>query len=298
MVKSSPYCIDSSRTTPTSSTGYKMMLSLSQHICKLYNLPMIIYTDILQLRHQLETIILPNIPENESLIILLDSIDQLDPDSYTCTWLPEAFPENVKCIVSTLPKHGSILTYLQIAMKHDEQHPQRTEHLLVSVPPFLASTVEVVYHDWLTMKQRSLSEEQRVFIRDMMKERTEILPLFMKLIFDIVSTWHSYDTIDVEFKKLKSVDDCIRYLFNYLQKIHNPLLFRRAICYMTASRNGISQNELEDVLSLDDDVLKSVFEHYIPPVRRIPGILWTRIRNDLEEYITEKEADDAPVIYW
>ena len=44
--------------------------------------------------------------------------------------------------------------------------------------------------------------------------------------------------------------------------------------------------------------LKSVFQHYIPPVRRIPGILWTRIRNDLDEYITEKEIDDAPVIYW
>ncbi|CAF3283854.1 unnamed protein product, partial [Rotaria sp. Silwood2] len=72
----------------------------------------------------------------------------------------------------------------------------------------------------------------------------------------------------------------------------------RAICYMTACRNGISQNELEDVLSLDDEVLASVFQHYIPPVRRLPGILWTRIRNDLDEYITEKEADDSSVIFW
>ncbi|CAF2768622.1 unnamed protein product [Rotaria sp. Silwood2] len=67
---------------------------------------------------------------------------------------------------------------------------------------------------------------------------------------------------------------------------------------MTACRNGISQNELEDVLSLDDEVLASVFQHYIPPVRRLPGILWTRIRNDLDEYITEKEADDSSVIFW
>lgn len=275
-----------------------MMLCLSQHICKLYQIPMIPYTDILQLRHQLETTIFPNIPRNEYLLILLDSIDQLDPESYFCNWLPEMFPPNIKCIVSTLPTHGSILSSLKLIIKHDEKNPQWTEHLLVSVPPFEPSTVETVYHNWLAMKQRSLSEEQRMFIRDMMKEKTEILPLFMKLIFDIVSTWHSYDSIHPEFKRLKSVDDCIRYLFNYLQTIHNPLLFRRALCYMTACRNGISQNELEDVLSLDDEVLKSVYEHYIPPVRRIPGILWTRIRNDLEEYITEKEADDAPVIYW
>ena len=120
----------------------------------------------------------------------------------------------------------------------------------------------------------------------------------MKLIFDVVCTWHSYDPIDDELRNLESVDHCIKYLFNHLKTIHNGLLFSRSICYMTACRNGISQNELEDVLSLDDDVLKSVFQHYIPPVRRVPGILWTRIRNDLDEYITEKEADDSCVIYW
>ncbi|CAF5208282.1 unnamed protein product, partial [Rotaria magnacalcarata] len=138
---------------------------------------------------------------------------------------------------------------------------------------------------------------QRSFIRELMK-KAQILPLYMKLIFDIILTWHSYDPIDANLKKLNSVDDCIRYLFNYLKTVHNSLLFTRAVCYMTACRNGISQNELEDVLSLDDDVLKSVFQHYIPPIRRIPGILWTRIRNDLEEYITEKEADDSSVVYW
>ncbi|CAF4906241.1 unnamed protein product, partial [Rotaria sp. Silwood2] len=165
-----------------------------------------------------------------------------------------------------------------------------TEHLLVTVPPFEVSTVEIVYNDWLAMKKRSLSDEQRLFIRDLMEERNEILPLYMKLVFDIILTWHSYDSINIELKKLRNVDDCIRYLFNHLEKVHNRLLFIRAICYMTSCRNCISQNELEDVLSLDDEVLESVFQHYIPPVRRLPGILWTRIRNDLDEYITEKRS--------
>ncbi|CAF2915718.1 unnamed protein product [Rotaria sp. Silwood2] len=140
--------------------------------------------------------------------------------------------------------------------------------------------------------------KQRSFIRQLMEVRTEILPLFMKLIFDIISTWHSYDSIDDQLKTLCHVDNCIRYLFNQLQKKHNSILFHRALCCMTACRNGISQNELEDVLSLDNDVLKSVSQHYIPPVLRLPGILWTRIRNDLDEYITEKEIDDSSVIYW
>ncbi|CAF4641417.1 unnamed protein product [Rotaria sp. Silwood2] len=284
-------------TTPTSSTVYKTIRSISQHICKLYNLSMQIYPDVLQLRYQLESNLLMYIPNDEYLIILLDSIDQLETDAYDCQWLPALFPKNVKCIVSAIPDHGNILANLKGIINYNSFLPNDTEHLLVNVPPFEASTVDIVYNDWLSMKQRSLSDEQRSFIRDLMKERTEILPLYMKLVFDIILTWHSYDLIDFELRKLKNVDDCIRYLFNHLTKIHNNILFRRAICYMTACRNGISQNELEDVLSLDDDVLKSVFQHYIPPIRRLPGILWTRIRNDLDEYITEKEVDDSSVIY-
>ncbi|CAF3372692.1 unnamed protein product [Rotaria sp. Silwood1] len=285
-------------TTPPSSTIYKTMLSISKHICALYHLPMEIYPDVIKLRYQLETSLFMQIPDNEYLIILLDSIDQLQTDGYDCQWLPGLFPKNVKCIVSTLPDHGNILSNLQMIINHNPSMPKDTEHLLVLVSPFQASTVEIVYNDWLAMKQRSLSNEQRSFIQNLMAERTEILPLFMKLVFDIILTWHSYDFIDFELRKLKSVDDCIRYLFNHLKTVHNPILFHRAICYMTACRSGISQNELEDVLSLDDDVLKSVFQHYIPPVRRLPGILWTRIRNDLDEYITEKEVDDSSVIYW
>ena len=33
-------------------------------------------------------------------------------------------------------------------------------------------------------------------------------------------------------------------------------------------------------------------------VRRIPPILWTKIRRELQEYFTEHEADGARVIVW
>jgi hypothetical protein len=239
----------------------------------------------------LELNLLSKIPDNEYLVILLDSIDQLDSDAYDCKWLPKHFPSNVKCIISTLPYHEKIFENLKIILTTDG-------NIFINVPPFEPTTVEKVYNDWLQMKNRSLSDEQRLFINDLMKKKEHILPLFMKLVFDIISVWHSYDPIDKDLNELNDVDDCIRYLFKRLEVIHNKVLFSRSLCYMTACRSGISQNELEDVLSLDDDVLKSVFQHYIPPVRRLPGILWTRIRNDLDEYITEKEVDDAPVIYW
>lgn len=283
----------SSRTTPPSSTIYKTLLSISTQISEIYRIPINAYPTVNQLRDQLIVNILPQIPDNEYLVLLLDSIDQLHPDAYDCKWLPLGFPPNVKCIVSTLPDHGNIYDNLTRLLASN-----KTDNLFIKVPPFEPSTIEIVYNDWLKMKNRSLSTEQRLFINNLMIKKKEILPLFMKLLFDIISIWHSYDPIDERLNTLNDVDDCIRYLFKRLEIIHNNILFSRALCYMTACRSGISQNELEDVLSLDDDVLKSVFQHYLPPVRRVPGILWTRIRNDLDEYITEKEIDDAPVIYW
>ncbi|CAF1481716.1 unnamed protein product [Rotaria sp. Silwood1] len=105
-------------------------------------------SDILQLRYQLETNLFLKIPKNEYLIILLDSIDQLETDAYDCEWLPIFFSKNVKCIVSTLPDHGDILSNFEIIIYYDPSWIENTQHLLVLVPPFEASTVDSVFNDW------------------------------------------------------------------------------------------------------------------------------------------------------
>ena len=126
---------------------------------------MISYPTVNQLRDQLESNLLSQIPDNEYLLILLDSIDQLNRDAYDCKWLPIQFPSNVKCILSTLPDHGNIYQNLQnILIK-------KNENLFINVPPFEPSTVEIVYNDWLNMKKRSLSDEQRLFINNLMKKK-------------------------------------------------------------------------------------------------------------------------------
>jgi hypothetical protein len=83
-----------------------------------------------------------------------------------------------------------------------------------------------------------------------------------------------------------------------MEKIHGKLLFSRAIIYMSSFKNGISEGEIEDILSLDDDVLYDIFEFHAPPIRRLPIALWSRIKNDLKEYMVEKEINDTRVIYW
>ena len=73
---------------------------------------------------------------------------------------------------------------------------------------------------------------------------------------------------------------------------------QRAFGYLSAAKNGLTELEMEDLLSLDDDVLNDVFEYHVPPIRRLPSILWARIRADIHEYIVDREADGARVMAW
>lgn len=62
----------------------------------------------------------------------------------------------------------------------------------------------------------------------------------------------------------------------------------KALSYLITSRHGISSAEGEDILSCDEDVLSDIFEWWTPPVRRLPPLLWKRVREDLGKFIVEK----------
>ena len=44
--------------------------------------------------------------------------------------------------------------------------------------------------------------------------------------------------------------------------------------------------------------MKKYFQYHLPPTRRIPPLLWTRVRSDLPGYLSDSEADGVSVINW
>jgi len=45
-------------------------------------------------------------------------------------------------------------------------------------------------------------------------------------------------------------------------------------------------------------VLNDVYQYHLPPVRRIPPLVWARVRSDLKRYFTERSADGVSVLCW
>lgn len=113
------------------------------------------------------------------------------------------------------------------------------------------------------------------------------------------SSWSRVSLTAPSICRLSStIDDAICQLFARIEIRHGFLLTKHSLSYLTAARNGICENELEDLLSLDDVVLDDVFQYHLPPVRRIPPLLWTRIRSDLPDYLSERDADGTFVVNW
>lgn len=56
-------------------------------------------------------------------------------------------------------------------------------------------------------------------------------------------------------------------------------------------RRGLSEAELRDILSVDNDVLAEVYQNRLPPSHtliRFPPLLWARLRHDLKDHLMER----------
>ena len=203
---------------------------------------------------------------DKKILILLDSIDQLSTADYNIDWMFTDLPPNLKMIYSTLPNHGNILNHLKLMKGFDDSY-------FLEVKSLTKANVVTILEDWLSKNKRSISEKQWKILNDVFKIST-LFPLYVKLMYDIIAKWTSYYEPNDEFKKCSNIDKCIQYLFEMLEKNHGKILFSRSMFYMSTFNNGVSESELEDILSIDDDVLYEIFEYHIPPVSLIMFQNW------------------------
>ena len=283
-------------TSPHSSSIHSTLQSICQQICEVYDLEAPEsdvrddYSQLVRYFHSL----LSKVPcgPSQPLLVLLDSVDQLSPtnNAHAMNWLPKHCPKFVKIVVSVLPDYYDILPTLRRSLPD--------ESCYVEVPKLSLGAGAEILDAWLEGANRRLTNEQRDYVMTAFIKCPQ--PLFLKLLFVEASGWNSYT--DVSERDLgSSVTDAIRLLFERLERKHGQTLFTHALGFVTAARNGLSESELEDVLSLDDDVIDDVYQYWDPPVEgvvRLPNLLWTRVRHDIEEFLVERQADSKTVLAW
>ncbi|XP_064634336.1 uncharacterized protein LOC135492092 isoform X2 [Lineus longissimus] len=228
--------------------------------------------------------------EDQPIILYIDSLNQLsaDFDAHRITWLPKELPEHVHLIVSTLPDDRyESYSCLKSAFPKEAN--------FVEVPQMREGDAAVLLEHWLKTANRGLTNEQFDIIIDAFKKCP--LPLYLKISYEEALLWPSYMALE-KVKLSETIKKAVSVMFARLESTHGQPLVRRALGYLTAAKNGVTENEMEDLLSLDDSVMEDISKQIKTPLRRCPVVSWLRLRLDLKDYIVERSADNCKPLKW
>ncbi|KAK3583746.1 hypothetical protein CHS0354_022778 [Potamilus streckersoni] len=276
-------------TSPDSTSIIPLLTSLLKQLNRIFNDNRPVPTNFQELVREFHHS-LAQAGTQRHTVVMLDSLDQLDPsnNAQQLTWLPKPLPDNVKIVVSTLPDDKyECFPVLKSMVAASEN--------FLDVPNLQEADVISIIDTWLSFKKRTLTESQRNLVKE--RFNTCPSPLFLKLCLDEAVRWKSFSGKDMTVLQMtvrKSIDT----LFKKLEGLHGTLLVSKALGYLTCSQRGLSESELEDILSCDDDVLNEIFTYWTPPVRRLPPLLLVRLRADLDQYLVDRGADGVRVFFW
>ena len=124
------------------------------------------------------------------------------------------------------------------------------------------------------------------------------LPLYLKLAFEEARRWRSHDGVPELHPTIRGAirDDLFARLS--AEANHGGVFVRHALGYLGAAKNGLTEDEMLDVLSRDAEVLADFRRRSprSPVVERLPVAVWSRLYFDLEPYLAERSADETSLM--
>uniref|UniRef100_A0A672SHW8 NACHT and WD repeat domain containing 1 n=1 Tax=Sinocyclocheilus grahami TaxID=75366 RepID=A0A672SHW8_SINGR len=217
--------------------------------------------------------------QGDTLLLILDSLDQLLEANkpHKLDWIPKVIPPNVQLVLSISDDYVEKCKSLVSA----EQNVFRVELLT-------DDQGKDVIGAYMSAAGRKLTSEQVDTILNRFQQSRS--PLHMKLMLDTAKQWSSC-TSTSNVRLGVSAQEVMTQFVESLEESHGKKLVSHALCFILLSRSGLSEAELQDVLSLDNDVLAEIYKYWLPPshtLLRFPRLHWSRLRHDLTAHLTER----------
>ena len=273
--------------TPASSDGRSLLESLCREITRIYGGDeATIPTDYKELvkefggRIKLAT-------ADKPLVVLLDALDQLSDADHArnLIWLPAELPDHVRLVVSTASGEPGTPAHECKAALDRKLSPR-----LVKLEPMPIKEADDLLEAWLAEAGRTLQQLQRDEVLgkfDLSARTTDEgseneeqggMPLYLKLAFEEARRWKSYSPA---VNLAADIPGIIRQLFDRLSLDvnHGKVIVDRGLGYLAAAKNGLSEDELLDVLARDVDV----YAGFVKLARHIPSDLQPHLNAYLQE---------------
>ncbi|XP_031642138.1 NACHT domain- and WD repeat-containing protein 1 [Oncorhynchus kisutch] len=280
-------------TSAESSDLGRVLQSVCFQICSVFSLspptPITAHTseDLVRFFHGL----LAEVSERgDTLLLILDSLDQLSSatQGQNLHWLPKDIPPNVHLVVSTADTGSPVLANLRRTVEVPGN--------FFEVEPLSCDQGREIMNAYMREAQRSLTPEQCEVV--LCSFQLSGNPLHLKLLLDMARRWASYTPV-TDLALSSSAQEVMSQLLQTLEERHGKQLVGAALGYIVSARGSLSEAELRDILSLDDNVLAEVYQYWLPPnhsLIRLPPLLWVRLRHDLGELLVEGQANGVTVL--
>lgn len=239
----------------------------------------------------------------QPVILFLDALDQLAEadNARQLFWIPFGpLPAHVKLVVSCLSDRG-------------ENDPSGQPYVALQRRKFPAENVvnldalsfndaqTLLFERWLPDAGRQLNAAQTRLIEQRLASEPCRQPLFLKLLFEEVKLWRSWDQPVPPGGRVPALLEQLCARLSHATH-HGHSLVKFVLGYLAAARRGLSETELLAVLFADPDYKRELDDisrrnqHVLPAEPpRIPIALWSRLRSDLAPYLAERSAPGGSV---
>ncbi|CAF3555173.1 unnamed protein product [Adineta steineri] len=232
------------------------------------------------------------------LFILLDAIDQLDNTTkYSFqfdSWLLRYLPRDVHIFISFMPTvdRSNLKDLFMQFMRNDDS-------TIFTVPRLLSIDCENIIRNSLQTCHRQLTSEQYKYLLTTVEHNPK--PLYLKLLIDIARTWTCFikESLQINLPLPETIENAVEQLFIRLENRHGKEFVQHSLAYLVYGLNGISENELEDCLSINDIVLNEIYSHHDPPIPNaihVPSLLCQSFLYSIKQYLSRKRIHDKHIL--
>ena len=205
-------------------------------------------------------------------------------------WLPYVLPSNVRLILAVSNEESIRLqsVWKISAAGGGAQYFELPELQVKEYLPLMSH--------FLALKGRNVTNEQLSVLTDSLKACP--LPLMLDIVTFESSSWWS-DRAPSKLKLGYTMKSVLNIIVGRLERTYGDTLTKRLLGYITAMKWGVTYNELEDLLSLDEAALEEVnSQTKLTHVRRMPTVRVLRLINALGPLLVENNRDSYLLLKW
>lgn len=230
---------------------------------------------------------------DDDIVIFIDAVDQLTNDDQFL-WLPEKLPSNIKIVISVLKD-----------LEYDDTDGKKYFHALVQKTSNYKEIES--FNQPYELLEMLLAQENRILQSNQteyfLKQYSQVnTPLYVCMAANQMQYWKSSNIVGNDVTLSLSQKNIVKNFIDNLTSIqhHHKLLVQKVFGYILASKDGLSEYEILELLNTDIDFIKTVAPDtwHENTTQELPVVIWTRLYNHTKPFLSKKKQEGQELLYF